>query len=135
MTVNHKELGVGPCLADDIWGENGISLLGVFGYWVDISFVLHEKVLMGLHDLDDTPQSEAHRCFLRKHHDNFSCVQHLMKKLEQDLAKHMSITEIINKLIHTKMISRFFAAIHTSLKPKHVFGKDKQGDPDLNFVY
>jgi hypothetical protein len=46
IAINQKELGVGPCLAADIWGENGISLLGVLGYWVDISFVLHEKLLM-----------------------------------------------------------------------------------------
>jgi hypothetical protein len=30
--LNRKELGVGPCLAADIRGENGISLLGVLGY-------------------------------------------------------------------------------------------------------
>ena len=46
IALNQKELGVGPCLAADIWGENGISLLGVLGYWVDSSFVLHEKLLM-----------------------------------------------------------------------------------------
>jgi hypothetical protein len=32
IALNQKELGVGPCLATDIWGENGISLLGVLGY-------------------------------------------------------------------------------------------------------
>jgi hypothetical protein len=46
IAINEKELGVGPCLAADIWGETGISLLGVLGFWVDSSFVLHDKLLM-----------------------------------------------------------------------------------------
>jgi hypothetical protein len=46
IALNQKELGVGPCLAAGIWEENGISLLGVLGYWVDNSFVLREKPLM-----------------------------------------------------------------------------------------
>jgi hypothetical protein len=42
IALNQKKLGVGPCFASDIWGENGISLLGVLGYWVESYFVLHE---------------------------------------------------------------------------------------------
>jgi hypothetical protein len=46
IALNQKELGVGPCLAADVWGENDISLLGVLGYLVDTSFALHEQLLM-----------------------------------------------------------------------------------------
>ena len=33
-----------PSLSADIWGENGKSLFGVLLYYIDIDFVMHEKV-------------------------------------------------------------------------------------------
>ena len=41
-----KKDKIGVALSADIWGENGISLLGVMGYWIDEKWQLHEKLLM-----------------------------------------------------------------------------------------
>jgi hypothetical protein len=38
--------GVEVCIAGDIWGENGISLLAIMGYWIDTDFVYQEKLLV-----------------------------------------------------------------------------------------
>jgi hypothetical protein len=35
IAFNNKEFCVGPCIADDIWGETG-PLLGVLGYWDEL---------------------------------------------------------------------------------------------------
>jgi hypothetical protein len=45
IACNQKKFSVGPCIADDIWGETG-PLLGMMGYWADNFFVLNEKLLM-----------------------------------------------------------------------------------------
>ena len=41
-----KKDGLGVSLSADIWGENGISLLGVMGHWIDENWEMKEKLLL-----------------------------------------------------------------------------------------
>ena len=38
-------LGILPTISGDIWGENGISLLGVMLHWIDDEWEMQEYVI------------------------------------------------------------------------------------------
>ncbi|KAK3238985.1 hypothetical protein CYMTET_51054 [Cymbomonas tetramitiformis] len=42
------EEGILPSIAGDIWSQGGIAIFGILVYWLDIDFVLHEKLVSAI---------------------------------------------------------------------------------------